>query len=391
MRILMVTTSYPRWQGDAAGAFVHSLAVGLVGAGNHVEVIAPASAGAATTMVMDGVQVSRVGRGKGTMAGEPGGIIPGLYRAPWRLVPLALALYEMNRLVLQRAAECDVVHGHWAFPGGLIATRAAARNRRAVVVTIHGSDINLPLQHRILRPLLRAALKSATAILAVSEAMMNGAIAMGVPPARVSLVRLGVTDYGMVKAEPRNPVGPTRFLFIGSLTRNKGVDVLIEAFAKAASSGEMSLRMVGDGPLRGEVEKAIDAHGLRAAIEMVGLVPPTELHQQFGMADVLVLPSRSEGLGLVCVEAMMAGLPVLVSDIPGPREVVEDRVTGMLVPAGDLDALADSMRELVRNPAMRVAMGRAGRIRAEAMDLTIAGSVNRHLQAYDAAIQDTSS
>lgn len=390
MRILMITTSYPRWEGDAAGSFVHNLAAGLVKHGHQVQVLTPAAAGSSGSTVMDGVQVSRVGRSKGTIASEPGGIIPGLSRAPWRLWSLLLALIAMAKIARIRAADVDVVHGQWAFPGGFIAKRAAERVGRPAVITVHGADVNLPLRHRMLRPLFRRSVQGATRILAVSNAMYDGAIAMGVAPERVEILRLGVPEFEWTTSEQVLNSGPTRFLFIGSLTARKGVDVLIQAFALAAACEEMSLRIVGDGPLMIRVRQLIDELDLNARVELTGLVPPAALQDQFALSDALVLPSRSEGLGLVCVEAMMAGLPVLASDIPGPREVVDNGVTGMLVPAGDPAVLSGAMIEMARSPTMRVAMGKAGLARAKALGLTISGSVERHVRAYTAAIREVS-
>lgn len=388
MRILMITTSYPRWSGDASGAFVHNLAAGLVEAGHHVQVLTPTTDGASGTTVMDGVQVCRVGRSNGTIASEPGGILPGLYRAPWRLWPLALALIELAKVARNQAREVDVVHGHWAFPGGFIASHAAARCGCAAVVTVHGIDVNLPLRYRIFRPLFRAAVKGATRIMAVSQAMYDGTLTLGVTPSRVTLVRLGVRDVGLARTVPALPGAPTRFLFIGSLTGRKGLDVLIEAFAHATPHAEMSLRIVGDGPLRQDLERQILASGSLARIEMVGLVAPADLQSQFALSDVLVLPSRSEGLGLVCVEAMMAGLPVIASDIPGPRDVVKNGLTGILVPVDEPVALAEAMLELARDPARRMELGRSGRDWVDSLDLTLSAAVIRHLDTYTIAIRE---
>lgn len=160
-------------------------------------------------------------------------------------------------------------------------------------------------------------------------------------------------------------------LFVGALDRAhcfKGVDVLIEAASKVMIDGQWSMIIVGDGDMRGEYEKLVKDKGLNDKIKFAGRASDEELVEYYKKAAVLVLPSvsRNEAFGMVLIEAMAEGTPVIASDLAGVRSVVDDGVTGFLVKPGDADDLAEKLNKIMKLGNYEIMkLGEAGRRKVE--------------------------
>ncbi|MBU1203222.1 glycosyltransferase family 4 protein [Patescibacteria group bacterium] len=155
-------------------------------------------------------------------------------------------------------------------------------------------------------------------------------------------------------------------MFVGALDKAhyfKGINVLIQAINKIASSDDFRLLIIGDGNLRSTYESMVDSLGLSKKIIFTGFVPDDFLPKFYSVADIFVLPSidRSEAFGIVSLEAMSSGVPVIASDLPGVRSVVDKRKTGLLIKPGNVDNLASMIDYLLRNPKEAKAYGKAGR------------------------------
>jgi glycosyltransferase involved in cell wall biosynthesis len=316
LRVVHLTTSYPRDEGDFAGRFVADLVEDIRARGVDATVVAPG-----------------VFRDFGLAYGS--GVVANVKRRPW-LAPALLV--SMVRAVRRAARDADLIHAHW-LAGGAVAALA----RVPFVVTLHGSgtagrfaDLELARRHP---RLVRAVLRRARAVLCVSDALADAARACGARNVRV--VRNGVAIPERIGREAE----PAEVLFAGRLSPEKGIDELV-----AATRG-MNVVVAGDGPLRDSVPGAL------------GFVPHDELDRLYARAAVVVLPSHREGLPLSVLEAMAHGRPVVASAVGGIPELVEDGVTGLLVPAGDVGALRSALEGLLADPILRRRMGRAGRRR----------------------------
>ena len=137
--------------------------------------------------------------------------------------------------------------------------------------------------------------------------------------------------------------------FVGRLDPIKRVTDLVDAVALLGQ--DVRLHIYGDGPERGAIEARVAQHGLAARVTMHGAIPDAK--PAIASLDVLVLPSEAEGFGLVLIEAMAAGVPVVATNAPGIRDVVTDGVTGLLVPVGRPDALAAAIARILADPALR--------------------------------------
>ena len=202
-------------------------------------------------------------------------------------------------------------------------------------------------------------------VLTVSELAREGYVEAGVPESRVHAVALGADTrlFNPGAGGSRNFSAPCTFLFAGATIHRKGVDVLLEAFARLQDGSPGTARLVVVGP-RG------DSHALleRSGIGGVLLHPPVaqfELLEMYRGADCLVLPSRHDSFGMVVLEAMACGLPAIVSEMVGAREAIEEGRNGWVLPVADAPALARRMHWCVENRAALAAMRVAARAAAE--------------------------
>ena len=164
--------------------------------------------------------------------------------------------------------------------------------------------------------------------------------------------------------------GPLRLLLVGRYGERKGCPELIAALAKARSEGvDATLRFVGREEYEGEeiaLRRGVEEHGLAGSVEFAGVKEGRELADCYADAQVFCLPSRREGVPLVLLEAMAFGLPVIATSVGGIGDYVRQEETGLLVSPRDVDAIADAIATLARDPGLRVRLGAAGRELVEA-------------------------
>lgn len=303
-------------------------------------------------------------RHPGTNGAEPGVFRLGrnftfLYNGAANNIALGLGLEGALREHLEREAY-DVVHVHCPLSPSLpmLALRAA---RQPVVGTFH-SVSESHAAFRIFRPILLPYFERLAHVIAVSEAaradvLRNFSGPISVVPNGVDLARFrpGVLPIA------RYAGGPPNILFVGRFDPRKGLPELLDACERLAARGiDFRLMLVGDGRLkRGLARRARRRLGARVVFE--GQVPHERLPQYYATADLFCSPARgSESFGLVLLEAMALGVPVVASDIPGYRSVVAHGSEGLLVPPRDPEALAEALAALLRDPARRARMGAHG-------------------------------
>jgi glycosyltransferase involved in cell wall biosynthesis len=184
----------------------------------------------------------------------------------------------------------------------------------------------------------------------------------------VHVVRCGVGSAFLDAPPSEAPTAP-RLVCVGRLVERKGHALLLEALAQLAREGvSCTLSLVGDGPLRGALEARCAELGLQGAVRFRGWASEDEVLRDIVAARVLVLPSFAEGLPVVLMEALALGRPVVCTDIAGHSELVENGVSGWLIPVGSLAALVAALREvLALAPAELSRRGRAGRARVASL------------------------
>jgi glycosyltransferase involved in cell wall biosynthesis len=312
MKVVVLTTSYPRDDGDAAGRFVADAVEHLRRRQIEVEVVSP-----------------KAFRHYGIAYGS--GILGNLRREPWRAFLSPLMLASFRRAARRAAADADLIHAHWLPVGGL-----ALGLRKPYVLQVWGTDIELAQR---LPALARPILRRARLVIAASTALAQQAAELGAREVR--MIPSGVD----VPNDVAEPADPPEVLYAGRLSAEKGIRELVEAAAG------MNLVVAGDGPLRDEVPGAL------------GFVPHDELLGLYARASVVACPSHREGFGVVCAEAMAHGRPVVAGAVGGLLDLVVDGQTGLLVPPRDPAALRAALERLLADAELRSRLGVAGRDR----------------------------
>ena len=210
------------------------------------------------------------------------------------------------------------------------------------------------------RPL--AAAYSRVPVQAVSDSTAEDMVRRGFDPARVRVIPNGV-DLDFFTPDPATPrfAVPT-ILYLGRLKRYKRIDVILRAVARLVAEGSgVRAILAGTGDARAGLERLRDRLGLQDRVEMPGFVDEEEKRRLFRRAWAHVLTSPKEGWGITVMEAAACGTPTVASDAPGLRDSVVDGRTGVLVPHGDVDALAGALRRLMDRPELRDQLGGAAR------------------------------
>lgn len=256
-----------------------------------------------------------------------------------------------------------VVHAHVGLGGGFPALAVLAPDTR-FFVTEHATFLNRVFQDPQARKAYDDVLERADALLPVSELLRRQIIEEFPHHAgRVEVVPNPV-DFDALPWAGGDLTPPRRWLYAGSLTTRKGVSLLIDAFDLAYRDfGDLSLTLVGEGPLRDELQRRVQELGLEGVVTLVGAVAPGDMPATYAAHDLLVHLSEFETFGMTLVEAVAVGIPVLATRCGGPEETlgpIEDAVGG-LVPvdssASDVAAAYGHLRE--RTPSLDLAAGRA--------------------------------
>ncbi|MCU0490676.1 MAG: glycosyltransferase family 4 protein, partial [Chloroflexaceae bacterium] len=358
LRVAHVTATFPPYRGGTGNVCYHN-ARELAWRGHMVEVITAAVPGAPALEERDGFTIRRL-RPLLRVGNAP--VLPGLLHA------------------LQ---GFDLIHLHYPFFGGELTTLAAALRRTPLVITYH-QDVFLPgvmglIATSLRHTLGRATLRHATRLLFTSadygrasyvRPMLGGREwTLGELPNGVDVRRFcpGPADQALRLRHGLQPDDHVLLLVAGLDQAHafKGVAVLLQALTRLSPTFKAVL--VGDGDMRDGYVASAAALGLGQRVVFAGRVSDDDLPNYYRSADVTVLPSvtMGEAFGLVLVESFACGTPVIASNLPGVRTVVQHGQDGLLVAPGEAAALADAIQQLCQHPDRGATMGQRGRQRVE--------------------------
>jgi glycosyltransferase involved in cell wall biosynthesis len=383
VKVCLAATTFPRFAGDGQGAFIWELARAVRRHGVAVHVVALHSPGAKVQETIEEIEVTRPRywwpEGAESLRKDGGGLPMTLRKYPLARLQLPFFLARYSAAIAQVARHCDLVHAHWTLSGGA-ALLGQVAHRKPLLVTVHGSDIFQVPRHPIGAPLTRAILNRVDRVTAVSHALKEATSALGIDPEKIEVISNGIdlTRFAPPSPDPRHEIGeagaeqPKIILFAGFLIKRKGVRYLIEAMSLLMSSlvsllpeGLPPYRLViaGEGPEEDALRQQVAALGVADRVEFVGFQPQSAIAEWMRRARVFVLPSLEEGQGVVLLEALASGTPVIASDVDGMREVVAPEV-GLRVPPADPPALTDALRQLLTEDDAWRRMSEAARQRA---------------------------
>jgi len=309
--------------------------------------------------------------------------VPRLWHGAWGPLYAASILPGLARY----RGKVDVVLGSWAYPDGFAAVIAARLLGVPCVVKLHGSDINVMAKLSGPRRQTAWALARAARVVAVSRALVDEVVALGVPRDRVALVMNGVDpelfhvrDRAAARSELGVPSGPLA-LYVGNLKSEKGVLDLAQAWREVARAlPDAQLAIVGGGPLRGALETALPPR-----TTLFGPRPLAEIPTWMAACDVLVLPSHVEGTPNVVLEALACGRRVVATAVGGVPDLITSETVGALAPPRQPEALAARLTQALRTsyaPDAVAAEGARGgwEASAAALHAVLAGAVSASVQ-----------
>lgn len=287
-----------------------------------------------------------------------------------------------------RRQNCDVAHYHLPFPLAMASHLLSAPRARLTVATWHHDLVRHPKFNKFIQPLLESFLNRVDVILVTSPALIEHTPVLFKRRAKCRVVPLGISNRKIDDADLQSPdqlqkeLGSPFVLFVGRLVYYKGCDVLI----KAMKNINANLVLVGEGPLRGELEQLVADLGMKNRVRFLGRVSDEKLASLYKASSIFVLPSTlsTECFGLVQVEAMLAGKPVVNTSLPtGVPWVSVHGETGLTVPPGDEKCLSEAIEKLISNSVLREKLGQQALLRAQSLF-----TLEQHVKAVSDVYQE---
>lgn len=272
-------------------------------------------------------------------------------------------LWASCRKTLRRAAahfEPDVLLAYWTHPDGEVMLRAARELARPGVVIVGGSDVLILTDHPRRRRAIERVLQTADEVLSVGQGLRRRVVELGAPVERVTAFHRGVDtilfhpgDRSAARARLGLPAAARAVLWVGRMVPVKGLETLLDAWARLRAGADSRLYLVGDGPMQAGLEARAARLALGGRVVFVGAMAQSGLADWYRSADLTVLPSLSEGIPNVLLESLACGTPFVASDVGGVREIGADPERD-LVPAGDSTALAALLERRLLDPGTAV-------------------------------------
>lgn len=269
---------------------------------------------------------------------------------------------------LLKKEDIDIIHGHYLFPAGAAAVEVGNEHNIKTYVTAHGSDMfELYKSQPLMRSTIRNVLKNADGVFAVSNALRHEIVATGV----VGIAEKTKISWNSVDINKFNNAANDSFknenglsdkpivLFVGNLIKRKNVDSLLEA--KKIANSDYYLVIVGDGPLFKKLNKKVEDENIR---DVIFAGSRDDVENIIPSCDVLILPSFSESFGLVLIEALACGKPVIGSDVGGISEIINENV-GLLVNPKKVSSISKAIDKIISDDELRTVLSMNARNRAK--------------------------
>ena len=379
MKILVLTTSFPRYKGDFAGNFVYELAKRLKEEGFAVIVLAPHHPDTRLQENMEGLKIYR---------------FPYFY--PYRLQKLAYGngfpdnlkrsnlakiqvplffLFELFFAIkIVKRMNIDVIHSHWIMPQGLVGAICKEFLEVPHIATLHSSEITLMKKILAGRKIAEFIVNNTSVVVSVSSHRAGELLTFISPKIsneakeKIKIIPMGV-DISNFKNEINKDELKVKYginskfvvLFVGRLVEVKGCEYLIEGFKSVVDKfGDVQLVIVGSGPLETKLKKVVEELNLKEHVKFEGFVEHSKISDYYSLSDILVFPSIvdssgfEEGLPVVLLEALAVGKPVVATRTKGVMEVIEDGQNGFLVEQKNPGEIDEKVLELFNDEELRM-------------------------------------
>ena len=357
MKIGVITSAYPEYEDDPHGIFVHRLMKEVRKQGHEVHVLAPYT-GNKTEFQLNGVHVQKFNyfypKRFQKLAGRSGMIDNVKEGVFVKFQFLSFIIFNVINS-LRKLKEMDIVHVQWPIPNGLGALFLKWVYRIPYINTVYGEEVYLSKRYHV-TTILKFLVYWSSDIVTISNATYEACLNVGLPGLKLDIIPFGVDTSFYRPLDVFKDKQIFQILSVGYLIERKGFMYLISSIKDVLSEHEnVRLKIVGTGPQELQIRNHISELNLEKHVEIIGNITDDELLKLYNSSDLFVLPSiidsqgNTEGLGVVLIEAMACGLPVIGSNIGGIPDIIRDRETGLLVPQKDIHQLSIAMKELIEN------------------------------------------
>jgi len=369
-KILVLTSTFPRWENDHEPPFVFELSKRLTDR-YDVHVLAPHAAGSERSETMTDLSIHRFRYAPEEleMLAYNGGISTNLKNHPLRyllVIPFLLAeLFSAVRIV--KKENIELIHAHWIIPQGLVAiiTAMLSRHKPSILITAHGADI-FTRKGRFSSSFKRFILNHCNFLTVVSHGVAVEVQKLNVK-CEIDIIPMGtdLTESFTPDEKKRNQF---QLVFAGRLVEKKGVGYLIDAFDKLQERyPELLLVIIGQGPDMGLLQDQVHKLAITEKVTFTGGLPQSKLPAYFQQSSIAVFPfiqaadGDQEGFGLVMVEAMGCGCATIATDLPAVRDIIKNRSNGLLIEEKTSEAIFTSVVSLMDDSTFRNALSENGR------------------------------
>ncbi len=370
MKVCILTSSFPRFAGDSAGIFIYHLSRHLINKGVEIEIICPHENGCRFIEDWEGIKINRFPyfyplRYQNLAYGS--GILKNIKSNSSAKIQLPFFIISeiIHSLKILVTSKPNLIHAHWSLPQGLTGIICKKVSGIPCITTIHGSDV-YGLRHPFLKAVNAKVIIHSDACTANSKATAGMARTISARK-DIKIVPIGVNPDFFKKSscnkdalKKRIKIDGKVVLFVGRLIDWKGIDYLIKAAPKVIKRfPKARIMLVGSGPRKNCLVKLTRDLNLENNVVFIEQVPQDELLKYYYLADIFVLPSivneegETEGLGVVLLEAMACGVPVVGSGVGGIPDIIKDHETGLIAGQKDPDSLAEKIIKLLSNDRLR--------------------------------------
>jgi glycosyltransferase involved in cell wall biosynthesis len=362
--VLVMTSSFPWESEDERGNFIRRQVMEMGKAGYHMVVLTPHIPGSSFHQYLNTIEIYRYPYfypySMQRLCGS-GGLFfgfTGSFLAKIQMIPFLIMMVIYSGFIV-RKHKISLIHTHWIIPQGIAGAVWKRIFRIPHITTAHVLDVTIAEKFPILVHIIRLVLSNVDAITVNSSYTKQEVQQISPTSAPIRIIPMGLDTSRIIVPRDipsRSPDGHA-ILFVGRIIEWKGIDTLMKAVSLIKSNyPDLTLTIIGEGPKKDDYLKMIDERNLSSYVHMPGAVSDDDLNQAYASANLFILPSRAqnqmvmEGLGVVLLEAIYHGVPVIGSRIGGIPDIIEDRVTGFLAEPGDEASLAQAIRYVFENP-----------------------------------------
>jgi len=370
MRICILTSSFPRFKGDSAGIFLYHLCSWLARKGVEIEVIAPHDFNLKFNENWGKININRFPYFYPLRYQKlcySSGILNNIKKN--LLAKIQLPLFVILEIIytfwIIKKKNIDIIHAHWSLPQGFVGILCKQLFKIPCITTIHGTDVHR-FKFSFLKNLNAFVINHSDICTANSSATSK--VAQTISEAKkIDIVPMGVNTLFFkkhnkpVSIRDKYGIDGNVILYVGRLIDWKGIDYLINAMPRVIDAvPKTKLFIVGSGPLKSDFLKLSERLNIKRSIIFIDAVSQSDLIGFYSLADLFVLPSiindkgETEGLGVVLLEAMACGVPVIGTNVGGIRDIIKDGKTGLLVRQKDPYDLAKKIIQLFSDERLKI-------------------------------------